>query len=141
MSDLEFFDSNLLCYTDDADDVSRWRQALDLWQCSRKAGLAVVSIQVLQEYYAVATRKLGVDPVIAIEKLRLFRRAQVIVPDATDVIDAARLGVEHRLSFWDAMIVTAALKADCARLYSEYLQHGRRFDGLQIVNPFTDQEG
>lgn len=141
MSGLEFFDSNLLCYTDDAGDATRRRLALDVWQRSRKAGRAVVSVQVLQEYYAVVTRKLGVDPVIAIEKLRLFKRAHVIVPDANDVIDAARLGVEHKLSFWDAMIVTAALKSDCVRLYSEDLQRGRRFGGLQIVNPFTEERG
>ena len=141
MSGLEFFDSNLLCYTDDGDDPARQRQALDLWQRSRQARLAVISVQVLQEYYAVVTRKLGVDPAIAIEKLRLFRRAQVIVPDAGDVIEAARLGVEHRLSFWDAMIITAAIKADCALLYSEDLQHERRFGSLEIRNPFIDLPG
>lgn len=141
MSGLEFFDSKLLCYTDDGDDPARQRQALDLWQRSRQGGLAVISVQVLQEYYAVVTRKLGVDPAIAIEKLRLFRRAQVIVPDADDVIEAARLGVEHRLSFWDAMIITAALKADCAFLYSEDLQHERRFGSLEIRNPFIDLPG
>lgn len=138
MSGLEFFDSNLLCYTDDADDPVRRQRALDLWKSSRQAGLAVISIQVLQEYYAVVTRKFGVDPVIAIEKLRLFKRAQIMVPDANDVIDAARLSVEHKLSFWDSMIVTSALKADCSRLYSEDLQHGRRFAGLEILNPFAD---
>lgn len=138
MSGLEFFDSNLLCYTDDADDPVRRQRALDLWKSSRQAGLAVISIQVLQEYYAVVTRKFGVDPVIAIEKLRLFQRAQIMVPDANDVIDAARLSVEHKLSFWDSMIVTSALKADCSRLYSEDLQHGRRFAGLEILNPFAD---
>lgn len=63
-------------------------------------------------------RKMGVDPVIAIGKMRLFKRAQVIVPDAHDVIDAARLSGEHKLSFWGAMIVTTALKADCSRLDS-----------------------
>ena len=139
MNGLEFFDSNLLCYTDDADDVSRRQQALDLWRSSRQNGQAVISVQVLQEYYTVVTRKFGVDPVIAIEKLRLFKRAQVMVPDADDVIDAARLGVEHKLPFWDAMIVTTALKADCVYLYSEDLQHGRRFAGLEVRNPFAGQ--
>ena len=139
MNGTEFFDSNLLCYTDDADDPRRRRQALELWKVSRQAEQAVISVQVLQEYYAVVTRKLGVDPVIAIEKMRLFKRAQVMVPDGDDAIDAARLSSEHQLSIWDAMIVTMALKADCARLYSEDLQHGRRFASLEIVNPFTDE--
>ena len=138
MSGTEFFDSNLLCYTDDADDPGRRQRALELWKSSRQSEQAVISVQVLQEYYAVVTRKMGVEPVIAIEKLKLFQRAQVMVPDGDDVIDAARLGNEQKLSFWDAMIVTMAMKADCARLYSEDLQHGRRFAGLEIINPFAD---
>ncbi len=137
MSGAEFFDSNLLCYTDDADDNRRREGALDLWQQSRSAGRAVISVQVLQEYFSVVTRKMGVDPTIAIEKMRLFQRARVIVPDGDAVIEAARLGVEQRLSFWDAMIVTAAIQGGCTRLYSEDLQHGRRLAGLEIVNPFV----
>jgi predicted nucleic acid-binding protein len=131
-----FFDSNVLVYTDDADATAKRERALDLWAAHRRAGHAVISVQVLQEYYRVATAKLGVDPSVAIEKLMLFRRADVVQPGSDDVIAAARLGIEHRLSFWDAMIVHMAMAADCAVLFSEDLQHGQRFAGLEIHNPF-----
>lgn len=131
-----FFDSNVLVYTDDADATEKRERALDLWETHRRAGHAVISVQVLQEYYRVATAKLGVDPSVAVEKVMLFRRADVVQPGSDDVIAAARLGIEHRLSFWDAMIVHMAMAADCAVLFSEDLQHGQRFAGLEIHNPF-----
>ncbi|MCC5861859.1 MAG: PIN domain-containing protein [Gammaproteobacteria bacterium] len=131
-----FFDSNVLVYTDDADATEKRERALDLWEAHRRAGHAVISVQVLQEYYRVATAKLGVDPSVAVEKVMLFRRADVVQPGSDDVIAAARLGTEHRLSFWDAMIVHMAMAADCAVLFSEDLQHGQRFAGLEIHNPF-----
>jgi predicted nucleic acid-binding protein len=139
MSARSFFDSNVLVYTDDADANDKRELALDLWRVCREAGRAVISVQVLQEYYRVATGKLAVDPAIAIEKLMLFKRAEVVQAGADDVIAAARLCVEQRLSFWDAMIVHMAMMADCAVLYSEDLQHGRRFAGLEVVNPFRQR--
>ena len=140
MTARSFFDSNVLVYTDDAEAAPKQERALALWQAQRRAGLAVVSIQVLQEYFWAVTRKLGVDSSIATEKLMLFARADVVNPVADDVVSAARLAVEHKLSFWDAMIVQMALQADCDVLFSEDMQAGRRFAGLKIVNPFDGRD-
>jgi len=141
MSVRSFFDSNVLVYTDDADADDKRERALELWQAHRQANRAVISVQVLQEYFRVTTGTLAVDPSVAIEKLMLFSRADVVQAGAADVIAAARLSVEQRLSFWDAMIVQMALVADCALLYSEDLQEGRRFAGLRVVNPFRRDSG
>jgi len=92
----------------------------------------------MQEYYWSSTRKLGVDPVVATEKLVLFARADVLRPSADDVIEAARLGTEQVLSFWDAMILQMALRGGCSVLFSEDMQHGRRIAGLEIRNPFAE---
>ncbi len=140
MTARSFFDSNVLVYTDDAEAALKQERALALWQAQRSAGLAVISIQVLQEYFWSVTRKLGVDSSIATEKLMLFARADVVNPVADDVVSAARLAVEHKLSFWDAMIVQMALQADCDVLFSEDMQAGRRFAGLKIVNPFDGRD-
>jgi predicted nucleic acid-binding protein len=96
----------------------------------------VISVQVLKEYYVTATRKLGVDPLVAIEKVELFGRADVVREGGEEVLRAARLSVEHRLSFWDAMIVVSAANARCTVLFSEDLQAGRRFADLRVVDPF-----
>jgi predicted nucleic acid-binding protein len=137
MTERSFFDTNVLVYTDDADAPDKRERALRLWQDHRIVGRAVISVQVLKEYYVASTRKLGVDPRIAIEKLELFGRADVVRDGGEDVVRAARLALEHRLSFWDAMIVAAASSARCTVLFSEDLQAGRRFADLQIVNPFA----
>jgi len=137
MSNRSFFDTNILVYTDDMDAPAKADRALALWQEHRSGGLAVISIQVLQEYFWATTRKLGVDPVVATEKLMLFAKADVMSPLADDVVSAARLAVEHRLSFWDAMIVQMAMQAECEILFSEDMQAGRRFAGVEIVNPMA----
>ena len=137
MSNRSFFDTNILVYTDDIDAPAKADRALALWQEHRSGGLAVISIQVLQEYFWATTRKLGVDPVVATEKLMLFAKADVMSPLAEDVVSAARLAVEHRLSFWDAMIVQMAMQAECEILFSEDMQAGRRFAGVEIVNPMA----
>ena len=137
MSNRSFFDTNILVYTDDMDARAKADRALALWQEHRSGGLAVISIQVLQEYFWATTRKLGVDPVVATEKLMLFAKADVMSPLAEDVVSAARLAVEHRLSFWDAMIVQMAMQAECEILFSEDMQAGRRFAGVEIVNPMA----
>ena len=137
MSNRSFFDTNILVYTDDMDAPAKADRALALWQEHRSGGLAVISIQVLQEYFWATTRKLGVDPGVATEKLMLFAKADVMNPLAEDVVSAARLAVEHKLSFWDAMIVQMAMQAECEILFSEDMQAGRRFAGVEIVNPMA----
>ena len=81
------------------------------------------------------------DHSIPERKLMLFGRADVMTPRTDDVVSAARLSIEHKLSFWDAMIVQMAIQADCAVLFSEDMQAGRRFAGVEIVNPFMAGPG
>ena len=50
-------------------------------------------------------------------------------------IDLHRL---HELSIWDALVVRAALIAGCRTLYTDDLRHGRRFEALQVVDPFRE---
>jgi predicted nucleic acid-binding protein len=92
----------------------------------------------LQEYFAVATRKLGVAAEIAQRKVEVLARGNVIRFTECDVIAAIEL---HRLigvSFWDAMIVHAARAANAAVLYSEDMGHGSVLGGVPIQNPFLD---
>lgn len=72
--------------------------------------------------------------------MMLFARADVVNPSAVETIAAARLSLEHRLSFWDAMIVRMANQAGCAVLFSEDLQTGRQILGLEIVDPYSVPE-
>ncbi len=133
-----FFDTNVLVYTDDASDPDKQAKALALYRQCHTRGRGVVSTQVLQEYFVTATRKLGVEPAIARRKVELFATLDVVVTQVDDILAATDLARLHQLSFWDALVIRAALAAHCSVLYSEDLQHGFRIDGLEITNPFMD---
>jgi len=133
-----FFDTNVLAYTDDAWEPGKQATALKLHAACHRRGHGVVSTQVLQEYFVTATRKMGVDPLIARRKLELFARMSVVVNQVDDVLAAVDLARLHTVSFSDALIVRAALRAKCRVIYSEDMQHGWKVNGLEVVNPFAN---
>jgi predicted nucleic acid-binding protein len=101
----------------------------------------VLSTQVLQEFYAVATRKL--KPALS------PKQARGIVVAYTDwctvntspslIVSASQLAERHKVAFWDALVVEGALEAGATKLLSEDLQHGRSFDSLVVTNPFPTE--
>lgn len=136
MTARSFLDTNVLVYTDDAAAPEKQRRALALVAEHRRQGTGVVSLQVLQEYFVAATRKLGVDAAVARRKVELIAELDVAEPRLADILAAIDLHRLHGFSFWDALIVRVAKQAGCAVILSEDLQHGREVDGLRIVNPF-----
>jgi len=131
-----FFDTNVLAYTDDHDSPTKQSRALALFEEARRTGTGVVSTQVMQEYFVTVTRKLGVPVDVARRKVELFARLGLVVIDLADVLAAIDLHRLHQIAFWDALVVRAAQRANCSVLYTEDMQHGRRIDGLSILNPF-----
>lgn len=136
MSGGSFLDTNVLVYTDDNSEPARKAAAIALVGDTMRTRSGVISVQVLQEYFAVATRKLGVDAVTARAKVELFGAFNIVPTEFDDVIAAIDLHRLHQISIWDGLIIRCAQRARCARVYSENLQDGRRFDGVEIVNPF-----
>ena len=126
-----FFDTNILVYAQETGVKADRARAL------LEAG-GKLSVQVLNEFSAVSRRKQGRD----------WREISEAISDALALVDpplsltldlhaAARaLAEAHRLSFYDALIVAAAIEAGCDTLFSEDMQHGRTIGGLAIVNPF-----
>lgn len=141
MAGRSFLDSNLLVYTDDAGHPGKQELAIELIARCRRDQDGVVSIQVLQEYFVATTRKLGVDPALARRKVELFGQLPLVSTQLVDVIGAVDLHRLHGLRFWDALIIRSAQQAGCSRLLSEDMQHGRRIDGLEIVDPFRSAGG
>jgi len=136
MKRLAFFDTNILIYADDASSPQKQTRAIELIADYQRSNLAVISLQVMQEYFAAATRKLGVDPELAQRKVELLARARVVRFVENDVIAAIELHRLTRISFWDALIVHAARLAGAEVLFSEDLQHGATLGGVRIKNPF-----
>lgn len=136
MNGLAFFDTNILIYADDSSSPHKQSQAIQLIADHQRRGNLVISLQVMQEYFAASTRKLGVDPELAQHKVQLLARGRVVRFEADDVIAAIELHRLTRISFWDATIVHAARLAGAAVLYSDDLQHGALLGGVPVVNPF-----
>lgn len=133
---LAFFDTNIFVYADDSSSAGKQAKAIELITEYQAAGQAVVSLQVLQEYFVVATRKLGVAPDLAQRKVEILSRMRVVRVQESDVIAAIEFHRLHSVSFWDAMIVHAARLGGAEVLYSEDLQAGGVLGGVRVVNPF-----
>jgi len=130
-----FFDANILVYAQQTGRTADRARALF-------AGGGKLSVQVLNEFTAVSRRK----------QRRDWHEIAEAISDALALVDpplaltldlhaAARvLAEDHRLSFYDALVVATAIEAGCNILYTEDMQHGRKFGSLAIVNPFLQGE-
>ena len=134
-----FVDTNVLLYAHDTSEVEKQpiARALleDLW--ANRSG--VVSTQVLQEFYVVATRKFQppMPRSVARELVASYATWSVVQVDTELILDATALEERAQLSFWDALIVEAARRAGVTRLVTEDLQDRRRIAGITIENPFA----
>ena len=133
-----FFDTNVLIYLFDEDEPEKKARAQEIYGREAGAGRAILSTQVLQEFYVNVTRKLSppLPAEVAEERVRDFCRLSLVKVEASMILSAVARSRERMLSFWDALIIEAALKAGADRLLTEDLQHGQVIEGLRIENPF-----
>lgn len=128
-----FLDTNVLLYALAEDDRRTPRAEALL------AEGATISVQVLNEFTAVARRKLKLDwqqiaRLIAIAR-RLCGHVQPLTAEMHE--HARQIAEHHRLSIYDAAIIASALAAGCTTLWSEDMQDGYAIEGLTIRNPFS----
>ena len=133
-----FLDTNVLVYMFDANAPGKQRIARHLYETGVASGVAILSTQVLQEFYVTVTRKLGTplaeeDAESVVRDFALLPVVQIDPPLILAAIGRAR---RLRVSFWDALIIDAAIAGGATTLYSEDLQDGLEIDGLTIRNPF-----
>lgn len=131
-----FLDTNVLVYADAADEPDKQSRALAVIAEHRRAGTGVLSTQVLQEFANVALRKLKLPPALVRERLAFHSRFEVVPATAGLITEALNLHVLHGFSFYDALIVQAAIASGCSQLLSEDMQDGAIFSGVRIANPF-----
>jgi predicted nucleic acid-binding protein len=133
-----FVDTNLLLYQFDTREPDKQVRARDWMEYLWSARTGLVSFQVLQEFYSIATRKL--DPGLSAEEARKVVRAlwawRPMGVNERVFLTAWAFQDRFGLSWWDALIVAAARLAECSHLLTEDLQHGQDLDGLRVVNPF-----
>lgn len=134
-----FFDTNVLVYLFDADSPDKRKKARTLFQQHAEAGVIVLSTQVLQEFYVAVTRKLArpLDAGAAAQAVSSFAELALVQIDSALIVSAIHRSRNSLLSFWDALIVQAAIEGHANTLYSEDMQHGQSQNGPRVVNPFS----
>lgn len=133
-----FLDTNVLLYMYDDDEPRKKDLAVRAFERAIESNRAMLSTQVLQEFYVNATRKLAVplSPERAAARVRDFARLPLVRVDEAMIIAAIERHRSMSFSFWDALVVEAALRGGAGRLLTEDLQHGQEIDGLRVENPF-----
>lgn len=140
MTDRVFLDTNVFIYSiDSSEELKRKREiARRLVKMHIRKGTGVISVQVLQEFFQVATRKIEtpISPEEALEYMHYMATLRIVVSDFDMVVAAVRLQEKHRFSFWDALILQAAKISGCSQVLSEDLQDGFQLDSMTVKNPF-----
>lgn len=132
----EFVDTNILIYAHDGGAGAKHKASVALLERLFEDNSGMISIQVLSEFYAAATKKLGMKGSEAEEVIRDLGSWTLHRPGHSDLLRASELHRKHQLSWWDAMIVHSAQELGCSVLWSEDLADGHRFGSLTVRNPF-----
>ena len=133
-----FFDTNILVYSVDESDPRKQTIASALIKDAIVSGNGVISTQCLQEFFNAAQKKLGLSKEAAKEYVEYFADnfpvAKISVPLILSAVD---ISIKSQFSFWDSLILSAAIDAGCATVYSEDLNDRQIVDGSKIQNPFA----
>lgn len=131
-----FIDTNILVYSCDLADIKKNKISREILKALEKKSTGVISTQVLQEFYVVATKKLTLEPFIAKELIKKFEVFETVSITPFFIHQAIDCQALHKISFWDALIVASASEAGCSEIYTEDLNHGQTIQGVLVKNPF-----
>ena len=137
----EFVDTNVIVYAYDKSDTRKQQKARALLEVLWESKKGRLSIQVLQELYVVLTKK---APAVLSHEAAASIIADLGMwdhhsPGLEDLLEATRIQKQYGINFWDAMIVTSASRMGCKVLWTEDLNHGKRYEGIEAINPFKKE--
>ena len=134
-----FVDTNIIVYAYDRDAGRKHEIARDLMIGLWSAAGAVLSTQILQEFYVTVTRKIA-SPLTreaAREIIKDYLTWDVVSNDGDAVLEAIDIETGENISFWDALVIAAAKRGGAQVLLSEDLSEGRKFGDMVVRNPFA----
>jgi predicted nucleic acid-binding protein len=136
--EIEFVDTNVLYYAHDRSAGEKRVVARELIEKLDSDRRGAISIQVLQEFSVTVLAKGGRDlkENDLADILEDLSDWIVFSPGASDVIDALALRRRYGISFWDAMIIQAAIQVKAPTIWSEDLNDGQEYGGVTVRNPF-----
>ena len=134
---VEFVDTNIFVYAHEGGAGLKHDKAVELIARLFDEQAGAISIQVLSEFYITATKKLGMQSEEAEEAITDLGSWTIHRPSHGDVVRACALQRQHRVSWWDALIIHSASELGCDVLWSEDLASGRRYGSMRVQNPFA----
>jgi predicted nucleic acid-binding protein len=139
MNDKYFIDTNIFICSFDIKEKKRQKKAKKIIGHALSSSEGIISIQVIQEFLNVATNKFKVPLTLQDSKTYLTKVLNPLCEVYPDII-MFELGLDIQAttnySFYDSMIIAAANKGGCIKLYSEDMQDGHEVRGVTIINPF-----
>ena len=139
MSADDFIDTNVIVYMFDDRNPEKQQRADSLVRQSSQNKTGCISYQVVQETINVLTGRLRVRPETVRQMLdEILVPMWQVNPSLELYQHGLNLQSRYRFSFYDSLIVAAALEAGCSRLYTEDLQNGQRIHQLTIQDPFME---
>ena len=133
-----FLDTNILVYAFDVSagqkhEVAK-RIVIDLW--NTKDG--ILSTQVLQEFFVSVTKKIPkpMDAGLAREIVSDFLKWHIVVNDENSLLEAIDIHIRYNYSFWDSLLIQAAIRSGAVLLLTEDLTDSQEIKGISIKNPF-----
>jgi predicted nucleic acid-binding protein len=133
---VEFIDTNVLIYAHDRGTRAKHDRAVDLLSRLFDDATGALSIQILSEFYAAATKKLAMKSEEAEEVISDLGAWTIHRPGHGDLLKASRLHRRYKLSWWDALMLNSAIELGCSVLWTEDLADGQRYGSLLVRNPF-----
>ena len=137
MSASEFLDTNILVYSYDV--VDRRKQEIAKKLMARAfAGGSAISTQVLGEFASTMLHRARppVEPRDLAAMLDILQPLRIVATDAEMIRRAVEVRGRYGLHFYDSLIIAAAERAGCTRVWSEDLNSGQEYFGVTVQNPF-----
>lgn len=133
-----FVDTNVIIYAYDISGGYKREAAREIMADLWDSGSGVLSTQVLQEFFVSVTQKIPAPIGTELAKgiVTDFLKWDVVINDGESILNAIEIHKKYKYSFWDSMIIEAAVKGGCSVLLTEDLSAGQRINGVEIKNPF-----
>jgi len=139
MREKVLIDSNIFIYAYTGDDERKHAVARDLLRQNVSRNEIILSVQILNEFYAVMTRYQYAHDEIKACVNEIIEQAKVMPLELETVRKCMDIKEKYAYSWWDSLVLASALDSDCTIIYSEDMQSGQIIEAsLKIVNPFTE---
>ncbi len=135
-----FVDTNFLVYAYDSSAGRKWKASSEILSLLWQHRTGILSTQVLQEFFVSLTQKVKnpMFPEAAKEVVSDLLRWPLVVNDGKNILRAIDLQIRYHFSFWDSLIIQAAVASGSQYILSEDLQDGQVVESVTILNPFLE---